>query len=289
MRKPNEIYLSGNNSTVQIALTHETSKVQVFNSPIFGKTRVSIDESGNPLFCLIDICTSIGIANHRNVKNRLDKDDVHLMDTTDNLGRNQQLIFVSESGMYDVILRSDSPKAKPFKKWVTGAVLPTIRKNGSYSVHPQLPQTYLEALKALVSSEEEKQLLELENRQLNEENERNQPKVEFAESIMQSPTCISVGEMANILKQNKLFNKGQNALYEFLRLNGYLLCRGGRRNLPSLKSMNMGVMKIAEESSETDRTIIIHRKAVITPYGQKFFLELFRKRKEKNRNMTMLF
>lgn len=154
---------------------------------------------------------------------------------------------------------------------------------------PQLPQTYLEALKALVSSEEEKQLLELENRQLNEENERNQPKVEFAESIMQSPTCISIGEMANILKQNKLFNKGQNALYEYLRLNRYLLSRGGRRNLPSQKSINMGIMKIAENYSETERAIIINRKAVITPYGQKFFLELFRKRKEINGNMITLF
>lgn len=152
-----------------------------------------------------------------------------------------------------------------------------------------VPRNYLEALKALVSSEEEKQLLELENRQLNEENERNLPKVEFAESIMQSPTCISVGEMANILKQNKLFNKGQNALYEYLRLNRYLLSRGGRRNLPSQKSINMGIMKIAENYSEADRTIIINRKAVITPYGQKFFLELFRKRKEINGNMITLF
>lgn len=152
-----------------------------------------------------------------------------------------------------------------------------------------VPRNYLEALKALVSSEEEKQLLELENRQLNEENERNLPKVEFAESIMQSPTCISVGEMANILKQNKLFNKGQNALYEYLRFNRYLLSRGGRRNLPSHKSINMGIMKIAENYSEAERAIIINRKAVITPYGQKFFLELFRKRKEINGNMITLF
>nr|DAL47368.1 MAG TPA_asm: KilAC domain protein [Caudoviricetes sp.] len=152
-----------------------------------------------------------------------------------------------------------------------------------------VPRNYLEALKALVSSEEEKQLLELENRQLNEENERNLPKVEFAESIMQSPTCISVGEMANILKQNKLFNKGQNALYEYLRFNRYLLSRGGRRNLPSQKSINMGIMKIAENYSEAERAIIINRKAVITPYGQKFFLELFRKRKEINGNMITLF
>ena len=148
MRKPNEIHLNGNNSTVQIASAHETSKVQVFNSPIFGKIRVSTDKNGDPLFCLVDICTSIGIFNNRVVKTRLDKDDVCLIDTIDNLGRNQHLTFVTESGMYDVVLRSDSPQAKPFRKWVTKDVLPTIRKIGSYSIQPQhnIPQTYSDAL-----------------------------------------------------------------------------------------------------------------------------------------------
>ena len=131
----NEIHLNGNNSTVQTTSAHETSEVQVFNSPIFGKIRVTTDSNGNPLFCLVDICTSIGIVNHRNVKNRLDKDDVYLIDTPTSGGL-QSIIYVTESGMYDVILRSDSPKAKPFKKWVTGDVLPTIRKTGSYSIQP---------------------------------------------------------------------------------------------------------------------------------------------------------
>jgi len=171
MLQLSENYLNGNNSTVQTTSAHETSKVQVFNSPIFGKIRVSTDKNGDPLFCLVDICTSIGIVNHRNVKNRLDKDDVHQVDTPTG-GGSQSMVYVTESGMYDVILRSDSPKAKPFKKWVSGDVLPTIRKTGSYSIQPQhnIPQTYSDALllaanqaRQIENLKEENHLLVLEN------------------------------------------------------------------------------------------------------------------------------
>ena len=58
MLQPNEIYLNGDNSTVKIAYAHETSEVQVFNSPLFGDIRVITDENGNPLFCASDVINS---------------------------------------------------------------------------------------------------------------------------------------------------------------------------------------------------------------------------------------
>lgn len=84
-----------------------------------------------PLFCLADICAVLEIENPRNVADRLDADEkgVRLADT---LGGRQQMTFVNESGLYSVILRSDKPQAKPFRKWVTGEVLPCIRKYGCY-------------------------------------------------------------------------------------------------------------------------------------------------------------
>lgn len=154
---------------------------------------------------------------------------------------------------------------------------------------PQTPQTYLEALKALVSSEEEKQRLAQEKQQLEEKNAKLQPKADFADCIMQASTCISVAEMANILKQNGLFHKGQNALYGHLRYNGYLLQRGIRRNLPSQKAIDKGVMRIAERPYITDGQVGFNRITVITPYGQKFFLQLFRSIKESNDNIMTLF
>lgn len=128
-----------------------------------------------------------------------------------------------------------------------------------------------------------------ENNQLAEENLTQKPKVEFAECIMQSPDCISVGEMANILKQNKLFNKGQNALFEWLRYNGYLLCKGIRYNLPTQKSINNGVMRMAERPSITNGGVIINRRAVVTPYGQQYFIKLFRERKTDKTTLATLF
>lgn len=85
-------------------------------------------------FVLKDVCDALGIANSRNVFNRLDddeKDGVHLMDT---IGRMQEMQVVNEPGLYNVILRSDSEKAKPFRRWVTHEVLPSIRKQGYYSL-----------------------------------------------------------------------------------------------------------------------------------------------------------
>lgn len=114
------------------------SSLKIFENANFGEIRV-VGTSENPLFCLADVCKAIGIANARDVRNRLDEDDVVLTDTIDSMGRTQQANFVTEAGLYDVIIRSDSEKAKPFRKWVTNEVLPSIRKTGSYSVSNAQP------------------------------------------------------------------------------------------------------------------------------------------------------
>lgn len=90
------------------------NNIQIFQNEQFGKVRIAMNESNEPLFCLADVCGVIGIANARNVRSRLEEDDVRQMDTIDSLGRNQQVTFITESGLYDVIIRSDSEKAKPF-------------------------------------------------------------------------------------------------------------------------------------------------------------------------------
>ena len=111
-------------------------------------------------------------------------------------------------------------------------------------------------------------------KRLEQQNSKLQPKAFFADCIMQSEDCISIGEMANILKQNGLFGKGQNSFFEWLRWSGYLLNRGSRYNLPSQRSMRLGIMRIAEQQRGS---VFINRKAVITPYDQRYFIELFGK------------
>lgn len=100
---------------------------------LFGESTIRItDTEGNPWFVANDVCNAIGINNPRMALTRLDDDEKGVI-LTDTLGGRQNLNIISESGLYALVLRSDKPAAKPFRKWVTSEVLPAIRKRGSYN------------------------------------------------------------------------------------------------------------------------------------------------------------
>ncbi len=94
----------------------------------------TVEMNGEPWFVLKDVCAVLGIADHKVTARRLDSDEVCQTPLTDSMGRQQETTVINESGLYNVILRSDKPEAKPFRKWVTSEVLPSIRKTGSYTV-----------------------------------------------------------------------------------------------------------------------------------------------------------
>jgi len=91
---------------------------------------------GEPWFVLADLCRVLGIANAGNVASRLADEDkgIHQADTP---GGRQNLTIVSEPGMYEVVIRSDKPEAVAFRRWITGEVLPSIRRTGQYG-QPEL-------------------------------------------------------------------------------------------------------------------------------------------------------
>ncbi|AKJ72133.1 hypothetical protein GMA1_36 [Gordonia phage GMA1] len=93
--------------------------------------------AGKVGFVLADLCTAVAIANPRNVAARLD-DDQKGVRPVDTLGGLQQMTVVSEAGMYEVVLRSDKPEAVAFRRWLTGTVLPEIRKTGQYGAVAQI-------------------------------------------------------------------------------------------------------------------------------------------------------
>lgn len=96
----------------------------------------TVMRNGEPWFCLVDVCRVLALAEPHRVANRLDKDERTQMTVTDSLGRKQKNWFINESGLYGVILRSDKPEAKAFKRWVTHDVLPSIRQTGTYAQPP---------------------------------------------------------------------------------------------------------------------------------------------------------
>lgn len=99
--------------------------------------------NGEPWFIASDVCRAIGIANHRDAVRKLDDDEKGVA-STDTPGGEQESIIISESGLYTLILRcrdAVTPGTIPyrFRKWVTGEVLPQIRRTGSY-IKNSLPQ-----------------------------------------------------------------------------------------------------------------------------------------------------
>lgn len=93
-----------------------------------------IDKAGEPWFIAKEVCEILEISNTSKAVEGLDEDELTKSYTIDSLGRNQEVLIISESGLYTLIIRSNKPKAKEFRKWVTGVVLPSIRKTGGYGI-----------------------------------------------------------------------------------------------------------------------------------------------------------
>ena len=113
-------------------------EVQVYESK-FGKVRVVMID-GVPWFVGKDIADNLGYAETaKAIREHVDNEDkgVSVLDTP---GGKQKMIIVNESGMYSLALFSKLPTAKPFRRWITSDVLPSIRKTGSYSVKQDMPK-----------------------------------------------------------------------------------------------------------------------------------------------------
>ena len=104
--------------------------VAVISSPEFGEIRSAVVD-GNHLFVSIYICDALGISKYRDALTRLDEDERASI-SVDTLGGKQSMIAVNESGLYTLVFQSRKPEARAFRKWVTGEVLPNIRKHGVY-------------------------------------------------------------------------------------------------------------------------------------------------------------
>lgn len=95
----------------------------------------TVEQGGEPWWVLTDVCKALGIKSPGNVAARLDDDEKGIR-KTDTLRGEQELTIINEPGLYTVILRSNKPEAKAFKRWITHEVLPAIRRTGQYRTAP---------------------------------------------------------------------------------------------------------------------------------------------------------
>ena len=236
--------------------------IQIFNSEEFGDIR-TVTVNNEPMFCLLDVCKVLEIKNTTDVAKRLDADEV----TRLNLGgKSGETNFVNESGLYAVILRSDKPNARKFRKWVTADVLPAIRKTGGY----QMAQPQGKELLALAVLEAQKTIEEQ-----NKEIDRMRPKEIFADAVSSSNTSILIGELAKILRQNGI-QTGQRRLFAWLRENGYLVKSGSSRNMPTQRSVERGLFEIKVGMYVDGSGANVPTKtAKVTGKGQQYFINKF--------------
>ena len=252
--------------------------IKVFNDSAFGQVRTA-GTSENPLFCLSDVCKAVDLSNPSSVKARLDKDDVQLIDLHA-LNGGQEIVgnslatFITESGFYEVILFSNSPKVKPFRKWVTKEVLPSIRKTGQYSA--DTPQTFGEALmlaaKKQLEVEEQQRLIEAKDKKIAED----APKVVFSDAVVGSKSSCLIGELAKILTQNG-YQIGQNRLFEKLRNEGYLGSKGEYYNIPNQKFIEQGLFELKKTTHSENGVMKSSVTPKVTGKGQQYFINKYLK------------
>lgn len=157
------------------------NEIQLFTDGEFNMRTAVVD--GEPLFCLVDVCKVLDIQNPSKVAQRLDDDERTKLE----LGRQGETNFITESGLYAVILRSDKPNAKSFRRWVTSEVLPSIRKTGNYSAKP-------------MTTEEKIKLLAQGNTELSERVDRVEDKIGSLENDMPLYGC-EIDEVQKLVKR----------------------------------------------------------------------------------------
>ena len=137
------------------------------------------------------------------VVKRLDKDEYDSIGLTDSLGRKQKAYVVNESGLYSILVRSDKPKAKPFRKWITTEVRPTIRRTGGYVSNEEM---FIENYRPFLD-EPYQNLFRLQMMAINQLNERMQSEMVRCFSRHHTPSTYSSDCLLNKFKAG-IFNTG---------------------------------------------------------------------------------
>ena len=167
------------------------NEIQIFQNQEFGAIRTLSNEQGEPMFCLKDVCEALGLQTKQVVRRLMD-DVFSKHPIVDNLGRTQQATFVNEDGLYDTILESRKPQAKLFRKWVTGEVLPSIRKQGGYMVVRPDESDEVIMARAL-------QIMQATLQRRDEQIAMLKPRADYADHVLDSITCITTTQLAKEL------------------------------------------------------------------------------------------
>lgn len=242
------------------------TELQVFNHPQFGTVR-AVEIQGEPWLVGKDVAESLGYTNpQKAIRDHTEPEDRTVNELFTVNGTKGTLI--NESGLYSLVFGSKLPEAKKFKHWVTSEVLPSIRRDGGY-MHTSPDMTDEEIMARAVLLGQKK--IEEQAKRIQE----MRPKEIFADRVSASESSILVGDLAKLLKQNGV-DMGQKRLFRWLRDKGYLIKYGVSYNLPTQRSMELGLFEIKETTiTHADGHISISKTVKVTGKGQVYFVNKF--------------
>lgn len=236
--------------------------VQAFNFDENEIRTVLINDE--PYFVLSDVCKVLEMSNPTMVASRLDDDERTKLD----LGRQGEANVINESGLYTVILRSDKPQSKKFRKWVTSEVLPSIRKHGAYMTEQTIekaitnPDFLIKLATELKEEQEKRKQLEVANSQLSVDNQIMKPKAEYFDELVDRHLLTNIRETA------KELNVKEKLFVGFLLDKKYLY-RDKKGKLVPYAEKNKGLFEIKECFNE--RTQWSGIQTLVTPKGRETF------------------
>ena len=226
--------------------------------------RVTTDDRCEPWFVAKDVCEALGYSNARDaIAKHVDEEDVAKRDTLTK-GGIQAVSCINESGLYSLILGSKLENAKLFKRWVTGEVLPSIRKNGGYIAGQEQDDPELIMAKALQVAQSVIVRKTAELERAKQTIATQAPAVEFAARVAGVEKGVVLGNFARTI------GIGQNTLFKHLRNMRVLMEGGSRHNLPLQEYIDRGYFTVRESTYETNGETRLSFTPMITGKGQQW-------------------
>lgn len=257
-------------------------QLQVFKNEIF-KVTAKV-ESDVVLFDVEQVAKCLGFVQIKNNREYVRWETINRYLTkylSQEVGKGD---LIPEAMVYKLAFKASNEIAEEFQDWLAVEVLPSIKKHGAYMTAQTIeqallnPDTLIQLATTLKDEQQKRRQAEQIAIQANQIIEQQKPKVMFADAIVGSHSSILIRELAVLLKQNGI-DMGQGRLFDYLRSNGYLVKRAGTdSNMPTQKSMNLGLFEIKETPIVRSTGTTISKTPKVTAKGQRYFINHFLKK-----------
>ena len=245
-------------------------EIRIFDNPAFGQVRTMFQANGEPLFCAVDIARALGYANPNKAVRDHCKGVNEIVIPSN--GGPQRTKFIQEKEVYRLIMRSNQQAAEQFQDWICGEVIPAIRKSGGYVLDTSLfienhyshynPETRA-VIKFFLDSMIEHQ----------DEFKAFPEESEVENAFDNSGQDMSVSDFAKVL-QGLGIDTGPVKFMAQLRKDRYVM-KSDRWNVPTARAIDAGWMKTKLTKEPVTPYGDLGRSPVITPKGQKYFMEKY--------------